>query len=166
VELPHSVGVALRIAGDAQVAGAQLTDMRVGDVVIPRMGTARLVLRHDAGARTEIFSDLVSPVLERRIELTFTDGRAVGHFPGSENDHYAHLRVEGGRHPGASVFADDSLASFFRRVYEDFDRGVPSEAEFALACRVVELLGTAKSRCRSGALIVPAPRVAEVMSRV
>ncbi|HEV7899534.1 MAG TPA: hypothetical protein VGP31_17005 [Planosporangium sp.] len=150
VELPHSVGVALRLAGDADVAGAAGTDMRVGEVVVPRMGSARLLLEHLDGPVTEIFSDLTSPVRERRIELTFDAGRAVGHYPGSRDDHYATLSVLAGRERTDEVLFDDSLSAFFVHAYRRFAAGDDFADDFALAVRVVELLDAAKRRCRPG----------------
>jgi predicted dehydrogenase len=148
VELPHSVGVALRIAGDAKVAAAELTDMKVGRLVVPGMGSARMALDHDTGPRTTIFSDLASPVRERRIELEFAAGRAIGHFPGGEDDHFAHLTVARGAGMAsgvsADVFPDDALSTFFSRVYEEFADGISFDEEFRLATRVVELLDEAK----------------------
>jgi predicted dehydrogenase len=160
VELPHSVGVALRIAGDAQLDDATVTDMVVDDTVVPRMGSARMVLAHDGDVRTEIYSDLASPVRERRIELDFTRGSAVGYFPGSEDDHYAHLRVRGDREK-VSIFPDNALASFFVRVYTDFAHDRYSEEEFLLGRRVVELIDEAKDRCLAGEIAARIPTVEE-----
>jgi predicted dehydrogenase len=145
VEVPHSLGVVLRIAGNASVSAAGLTDMKVGSLVVPWMGNARLVLGHDAGPRTEIFSDLSSPVRERRIELEFTGGSAVGHYAGSEDDHYAQLQIARNGAITTHVFPDDALSSFFVRVYRDFARGASFDEELGLATRVVELIGQAKS---------------------
>jgi predicted dehydrogenase len=167
VELPHSVGVALRIAGDANVAAAELTDMKVGRLVVPGMGSARLVLDHGAGPRTTIFSDLASPVRERRIELEFADGRAIGHFPGGEDDHFAHLTVARGAGMStgvsADVFPDDALSTFFSRVYEEFTDGISFDEEFQLATRVVELLDEAKASSVPTGSTEPAGPDEEVM---
>ena len=38
IEMPHSVGVALAIAGHGNIRHAQLTDMMFGDVMLPRLG--------------------------------------------------------------------------------------------------------------------------------
>ena len=146
-ELPHSIGVALRLAGDAQLLDAAWTDMQVGDQVMPRMGTARLAVRHDSGAHTEIFSDLTSPVRERRVTFELTGGRVVGHYPGSQDDDYAHLRLLVDRRELRSVFRDDSLGTFLRRVYRQYLEGRDGGAEFALNMRVTELLSEAKSWC-------------------
>jgi predicted dehydrogenase len=170
VELPHSVGVARRIAGDAQVAGAELTDMKAGRLVVPAMGSARLLLDHETGERTTIFSDLASPVRERRIELEFAGGRAIGHYPGGEDDHYAHLTVMRGTGMSAGVtadvFPDDALSTFFTRVYEEFADGISFDEEFHLATRVVELLDEAKASSvlvESAVPAAPAGPDAEVM---
>lgn len=146
-ELPHSVGVALRLAGDAELVDAGWSDMEVGEVRIPRMGTARLVARHAGGERTEIFSDLTSPVRERRITVELTDGRIVGHYPGSQDDDYAHLRLCTDRQETRSVFKDDSLTTFLRRVYRQYVEGADGTPEFGLNMRVATLLSEAKAYC-------------------
>jgi predicted dehydrogenase len=144
VELPHSVGVVLSLAGDARTAAAELDDMRVKNKVVPRMGAARLLLDHDSGVRTEIVSDLASPVRERVIRLGFTAGWAVGHYPISESDDYAHLDTS---LPGLvphSVFRDDSLARFLVHAYEQFTSGADLDADFRLNARVTAILAEAK----------------------
>jgi predicted dehydrogenase len=146
-ELPHSLGVALRLAGDARLLDASWSDMQVGDQLVPRMGTARLVTRHDSGAHTEIFSDLTSPVRERRVTFDLTGGRVVAHYPGSQDDDYAHLRLVVDRRELRSVFRDDSLASFLRRVYRQYAEGRDGSAEFELNMRVATLLSEAKNWC-------------------
>lgn len=147
VELPHSVGVALRLAGGATVTDAALGDMRVDGVTIPYMGRARLVLAHENGVRTEIASDLAAPVRERRITLTFDDGRAVGHYPISKEDPYAHLDVATHGAHGAhrsAIFRDDSLERFLLRAYRDLARDADLDPEFRLNARVTELVTEAK----------------------
>jgi predicted dehydrogenase len=147
VEMPHSVGVVLRLAGDATVRDAQWGDMRIGSVTVPRMGTARLVLEHTGGVRTEILSDLASPVRQRMIELDFDRGRVVGHYPISEEDDHAHLTVTAGRRQAGTVFRDDSLGRFLLRAYERFASGADLDPDFTLNTRVVLLLDAAKSHC-------------------
>jgi len=148
-EVPHSVGVALRLAGDARMLDAAWTDMQVGDQLVPRMGTARLVVRHRNGTLTEIFSDLTSPVRERRVTFQLTGGRVVGHYPSSQDDDYAHLRLMVDRRELRSVFRDDSLATFLRRIYRQYAEGRDGSEEFELNMRVTTLLGEAKSWCQA-----------------
>jgi hypothetical protein len=111
------------------------------------MGTARLVARHDNGAHTEIFSDLTSPVRERRVTFELTGGRVVGHYPGSSDDDFAHLRLLVDRRELRSVFRDDSLSTFLRRVYRQYAEGRDGAEEFLLNMRVTTLLSEAKSYC-------------------
>ncbi|GAA1248216.1 hypothetical protein GCM10009665_43890 [Kitasatospora nipponensis] len=145
VEIPHSLGVALRLAGDAEVVQAGSRDLRVGERLRPALGGARLVLAHHGGVRTEIVSDLTSPVRERRITLRFTHGTAVGHFPGSADDEYAQLRLSGRRVESREVFPDDSLGNYLRQTYARFLAGpVPPSAGFDTHVRAVRLLGDAK----------------------
>lgn len=145
VEIPHSLGVALQIAGDAQVTDATCTDMRVAGVRVPRMGTVSLELLHDSGARTEIFSSLVSPLRERRISIRFQGGYAVGYYPESQHDHFAHLSVIAVSRETHDIFPDDSLTSFFLRTYQRFVNGEVSGEDFDLNARVVGLLCDAKN---------------------
>lgn len=146
-ELPHSVGVALKLAGDARLVDAAWSDMAVGELRVARMGTARLVARHAGGARTEIFSDLTSPIRERRVTFELDGARLIGHYPGSQDDDYAHLRVIEGRTENRAIFKDDSLTTFLRRVYRDYAEGTDGAAEFGLNMRVAALLSEAKAHC-------------------
>jgi predicted dehydrogenase len=154
VEMPHSVGVVLRLAGDAKVGDAEWGDMRIGSITVPRMGTARLHLDHDSGVRTEILSDLASPVRQRMIELDFDRGRVVGHYPISEEDDHAHLTVTAGPRQAGTVFRDDSLGRFLVRAYERFASGADLDPDFTLNTRVVLLLDAAKTHCANH---TPAP---------
>ncbi|WP_419992751.1 Gfo/Idh/MocA family oxidoreductase [Streptomyces boninensis] len=148
VELPHSVGVVLSLAGDAATAGAELHDMQVKGAVVPEMGAARLLLDHYGGVRTEIFSDLAAPVRERVIQLGFSDGWAVGHYPISEADDYAHLDTSVEGLIPHSVFRDDSLARFLVHAYEQFTNGADLDADFRLNTRVTGILAEAKRFAR------------------
>ncbi|MER6379282.1 Gfo/Idh/MocA family oxidoreductase [Streptomyces sp. NPDC001250] len=148
VEPPHSLGVCLRLAGDAVLSTAELADMRIGDTVIPGMGRAELVLRHQ-DATSRIVSDLTAPVRERRVELEFTHGRAVAHYPGAEDDHYAQLRLSRAGHPETrEVFPDDQLSAYFVDTYRTLREGTTLEPQLRLAARVVELLADAKEAAR------------------
>ncbi|MFE9422641.1 Gfo/Idh/MocA family oxidoreductase [Kitasatospora sp. NPDC006697] len=145
VEMPHALGVALRLAGDGEVVQADWRDLRVAGQVRPALGSARLVLAHHAGARTEIVSDLASPVRERRITLRFARATATGHFAAGADDEYAQLRIGGRRVSSHDVFPDDALSSYLRRAYARFLAGpVPPRVEFDTQLRVVRLLSDAK----------------------
>ncbi|GHA89057.1 Gfo/Idh/MocA family oxidoreductase [Streptomyces termitum] len=147
VELPHSLGLVLSLAGPAEPTAARLTDLRVGTSVRPGLGSALLELRHANGVRTRIVSDLTAPVRERRVALDFEHGRAVGHFAPSDADDHVQLDVGGRR----EVFRDDALAAFLHRAYTRFAEVAaddPSwEEEFALHAEAVRLLDAAKRHC-------------------
>lgn len=145
VELPHSVGVALRLAGGGTVTDAAWSDATCGDRVVPRMGTAELTLAHDAGATTRIVSDLVSPVRERSMVLDFDAGRAIGHYPVSGEDNFAHLRVTPiGLPEEYEVFQDDALDACILDTYRGFAAHTDFTADFELQAQVVRLLESAK----------------------
>lgn len=169
VEPPHSVAVALRLAGAARLSDAGCTDMVVGDTVLPRLGGARLTLQHDCGVRTEIISDLTSPVRQRRVVLQFDSGLAIGHYPGSQDDDHAQLSIVAHSAspglpyddpeasvvaPSRSVFSDDALATFLVRAYRRFSASEGDEAEFALHAAGARLLCAAK-RWRPDRVPVP-----------
>ncbi|WP_263165014.1 Gfo/Idh/MocA family oxidoreductase [Streptomyces sp. SCSIO ZS0520] len=149
VELPHSIGVALRLAGDARVVAASVTDMRIGEQVIPRMGAARLTLRHQGGVTTEFHSDLTSPIRERRIGLRFDGGQAEGHYPISDVDHHASLTVQEGTGAAAAaaprLLFDDALTRYIEGAYRDYATGADRTSDdYAIARRVVQLLQDAR----------------------
>ncbi len=151
IEVPHALGVLLQLAGDAEVTDGRTTDLALGPTLLPRLGSARLTLRHHSGVRSEIHSDLTSPVRERRITLRFERGTAVGHYPGSADDEYAQLRfttAQRGPQAAAEVFADDALTAFMLRSYAGFAAGFAAEpafrADLERQFRVVELLSRAK----------------------
>lgn len=147
VELPHSLGLVLSLAGPAETTGARLTDLRIGGTVRPGLGSALLELRHANGVRTRLFSDLTAPVRERRVLLSFERGTAVAHFAPSDADDHVQLVVDGER----EVFRDDALTAFLLGTYGRF-AGVPAddpswEEDFALHADAVRLLDAAKRRC-------------------
>ncbi|MEU5694079.1 Gfo/Idh/MocA family oxidoreductase [Actinosynnema sp. NPDC020468] len=157
VELPHGVGLALRLAGSARVTHAAGFDLSVGDVVIPRMGGARVGLRHNSGVRTEIASDLTSPVRERRITMEFEKGTAVGHFAVSDDDDHSQLTVTRNGHREHSVLRDDSLTEWMVQAYGRFHATADQHARgFQFATDVVQLLSVAKNICAEP--VVPAAR--------
>ncbi|MFE4670239.1 hypothetical protein ACFRI7_07630 [Streptomyces sp. NPDC056716] len=148
IEPPHSLGVCLRLAGPARLTGAELADMRIGDTVVAGMGRAELTLRHDT-VTSRIVSDLTAPVRERRIQLDFTDGQVVAHYPGAEDDHYAQLRISRrGRPETWDVFPDDALSTYLLDTYRALRDGTDLAAQLHLASRVVELLADAKDLAR------------------
>lgn len=164
VELPHGVGLALRLAGSARVTHAAGFDLVVGDVVVPRMGGARVGLRHNNGVRTEISSDLTSPVWERRITVEFEKGVAVGHFAVGYDDDHSQLTVTVNGHREREVLRDDSLTEWVIRAYRLFHASGDQHARgFAFATDVVQLLSVAKNICAEP--VVPSAR-AESAGRV
>ncbi|MGP4111165.1 hypothetical protein ACTWP5_09645 [Streptomyces sp. 4N509B] len=149
IEVPHSLGVCLRLAGDATVERARLHDMRLGTTVVPAMGTAEAVLRHHPGrkpgATSHIVSDLTAPVRERRIDLQFDRGRVVGYYPHASDDHYAQLLTSPLDGPETrEIFPDDALSAYLAQAYRDFLTDADLTPAFDLATRVVELLADAK----------------------
>ncbi|MGH3625323.1 MAG: oxidoreductase [Sciscionella sp.] len=160
VEVPHSVGVALRLAGAAELVDASSQAMSCGDTVLPRLGGARLTLRHSGGVRTDIVSDLTSPVRERRITLDFEHATATGHYPLGDEDEYAQLSVTTEDNREHTVFRDDALTAFLLRSYARFHQGGGADDDFGLHCDVVRLLCAAKSHPTSTSPTMPSPRTA------
>ncbi|WP_344136394.1 Gfo/Idh/MocA family oxidoreductase [Saccharopolyspora halophila] len=142
VELPHSLGVVLRLAGAAQLTAAECGDMRCEDAVLPGLGSARLTLTHPGGVRSEIRSDLTAPIRRRRIVLEFDDEQVVGHYPISAEDDHAHLEVDGLRR----VFRDDALTRFVLRAYRHFHAPGAEHGTFELHRDIIRLLTAAKER--------------------
>ncbi|WP_367128098.1 Gfo/Idh/MocA family protein [Saccharothrix sp. HUAS TT1] len=157
VELPHGVGLALRLAGSARVTHAAGYDLAVGDVVVPRMGGARIGLRHNNGIRTELTSDLTSPVRERRVTVEFGKGRAVGHYAVGEDDDHAQLTITANGRRKHEVLHDDSLTAWVIRAYRLFHADGDQHARgFTFATDVVQLLSVAKNVCAEP--VIPAAR--------
>lgn len=156
IEVPHALGVLLTLAGDAEVVSARCTDLVVGGQVLPALGSARLRLLHHGGVRSEIRSDLGSPVRERRITLHFEHATAIGHYPGAADDEYAQLRLRrrdradptdrtaAERLSRHEVFPDDALTRFMLRSYAAFAARADLSDDFACHVRAVDLLGRAK----------------------
>lgn len=144
VEAPHSVALALTLAGPARVVDAGCADLRLGDAVFPTLGGAWLRLAHDGGARTAVTTDLTAPVRERRVVCGFDGGTAVGHFAVSCADEYAQLRVVAGGSRAHEVFRDDSLTAFLARAYRHFGGEERLVDELGTGAAVVELIAEAK----------------------
>jgi predicted dehydrogenase len=148
VELPHSVAVVLGLAGQAELAAAAWAPLRCADHTVPGMGSAWLMLRHAAGAHTTLWSDLMSPVRDRRITLRLADAVVTGHYPLSADDHHAQFVVTTGGREHREVFPDDALAAFFLAAYRHF-HGQPEPDVTGLDRHVdaVRLLAEAKAWC-------------------
>lgn len=142
VELPHSLGVVLRLAGAAELADAACADMRFANTVLPRLGSARLVLEHAGGVRSEIRSDLTAPIRRRRITLELDGGRVVGHYPVGSDDDHAQLEINGRR----VVFHDDALTRWIVRAYTHHHRPSGEHGTFDLHADIIRLLAAAKER--------------------
>jgi predicted dehydrogenase len=125
VEIPHSLGLALRLAGDAEVTGAWTTDLDLGDMVVKDMGSANMTMRHKCSAvRTVIESDLTSPVRQRRVILQLTGGRIIADYPIGQDDDYGQLRVTHADGPDGTaareLLRDDALGTFLSRAYRRY----------------------------------------------
>nr|CEL19851.1 FIG00870175: hypothetical protein [Kibdelosporangium sp. MJ126-NF4]CTQ97075.1 FIG00870175: hypothetical protein [Kibdelosporangium sp. MJ126-NF4] len=147
VELPHGIALALRLVGAARVTHASGFDLAIGGAVIPRMGGARVGLRHNLGARTEISSDLTCPVRERRITMDFEHGMAVGHFAVSDDDDHSQLTLSANGLRDHEVIRDDSLTEWMIQAYHKFHAGIEQTKGFTFAAEVVQLLSVAKNIC-------------------
>ena len=145
VEVPHALGVVLRLAGPARLTDAAWSDLAADGVVRPRLGTATLRLAHQRGPSTQITSDLTAPVRERRITCVFDDATVVGHYPVSEEDGYAQLAVARSDRTTREVFPDDALPSFLRDAYRRFADGGPFGT--GPAAETVRLVDEAKRLC-------------------
>jgi hypothetical protein len=142
VELPHALGVVLRLAGPAQLVEAECSDMHLPGTVLPGMGGARLSLAHAGGVRSEIRSDLTAPVRRRRVEVDLGGEPVVGHFPVGADDDHAQLETAGSR----QVFGDDALTKFVLRAYRHFHRPETEHGTFELHRDIIRLLTAAKER--------------------
>lgn len=148
VELPHAIGVALRLAGPAEVTAASCTDLRLGDLRVPWLGRAGLRLAHASGVHSRFTSDLTAPVRARRITMRFTHGTVTGHYPVSAEDDMAQLVVRTGNERRHTAFRDDALGAFLLDAYRRFERpGDPGADDLDVAVHVVRLLTTAKELC-------------------
>ncbi|MFY7065792.1 Gfo/Idh/MocA family oxidoreductase [Nocardiopsis changdeensis] len=152
VEVPHALAVAVALAGDAEVAGAELDDMAFDGIRLPGLGAARMDLVHHTGVLTRIESDLTSPLRERRIVLEFDEAVLTGHYPCSDADHTAQLTVAAhGRGPTRSVFTDDALTAFWHRCYARFAQPARDLGDLPVHVEAVRLLAEAKDLCSARA---------------
>lgn len=158
VETPHAAGLALALAGSAHVRDAAWTDLRMDDVVVPRMGTGWLSLAHHNGVHTELLSDLTSPTRERRVSLQLEHGNLVAHYPCSEDDHSAQLTVSAAGRQNRTVLHDDALTAFLVDAYERFATSASAAGQAELDAEVVRVLDEAKRVCQG-------PKVLRALSR-
>ena len=146
VEIPHAIGVVLRLAGPAQLVSAECTAMSCDDLELPGLGGARLTLRHAGGVRSRLHSDLMSPVRVRRLTLRFEWGVVVGHYPVSADDDFARLRVIADGLREHRVFRDNALEAFLLDSYRYFTGAGPApDAGFDFQTGAAWLLLTAKA---------------------
>jgi predicted dehydrogenase len=153
VEIPHALGVLLHLAGDAVVASASCTDLVLHGRRLPHLGSGSVRLHHHGGVRSEVRSDLTSPVRERRVTLRFDHGTVIGHYPADSADDHAQLRLvtPASVSPPREVFRDDALTAFLLHAYTDFDGDGPPADAFTRQVRAVELLADAKHLCAADA---------------
>ncbi|MFF6878157.1 Gfo/Idh/MocA family protein [Streptomyces sp. NPDC012474] len=177
VEIPHSLALALDLAGPAELRAARCWDLRCGDRGLPHLGGAHIELEHRSGVVTLLRSDLGAPVRQRSVVCEFDGGTATAHFPLSEDDDHAQLVVapfgrgtaapptgvldaDGvpgiGHHAldtdgmpgiGHHVFRDDALTAFLDDVYRGFSSGAGGVGNFPLACATTRLLCAAREHC-------------------
>jgi predicted dehydrogenase len=148
VELPHSLAVVLDLAGPADLADAEWADLACVGRRVRRLGSARLILRHHDGVHSTLYSNLMSPVFERRITLRLDGAIVTGSYPLGEDDNHAQLRVVSDGVDQRAIFPDDTLRTLLLSAYRYFDGG-PAEGfgDFEAQCAAVRLLASAKKRC-------------------
>ncbi|MEW2620535.1 Gfo/Idh/MocA family oxidoreductase [Streptomyces sp. NPDC048106] len=161
VEIPHSLALALDLAGPAELGAARCWDLRCEDRALPRLGGAHVELEHRSGVTTLLRSDLGAPVRQRSVVCEFEGGTATAHFPLSEDDDHAQLLVHGpdaGPEAGHHVFRDDALTDFLEGAYRGFASGTADAANFPLAHATARLLCEAREHCA----VVPRPAAVPV----
>jgi predicted dehydrogenase len=164
VEIPHSLGLVVDLAGPAELRAAHCWNLRCEDRELLQMGGAHVELKHHSGASTLLRSDLGAPVRQRSMVCDFEGGTVTAHFPLSEDDDHAQLIVapDGcGQSAGAAhgavgpdgtpkatheVFRDDALTDFLERTYRGFAAG-SGGGDFPLALDAARLLCEARERC-------------------
>ncbi|QHC32957.1 Gfo/Idh/MocA family oxidoreductase [Streptomyces sp. HF10] len=148
VEIPHSLALALDLAGPAELRAARCWDLRCEDRVLPALGGAHVELEHRSGVTTLLRSDLGAAVRQRSVVCAFEGGTATAHFPLSEDDDHAQLIVRGAdAEAGHQVFRDDALTDFLAAAYRGFASGTAGAMSFALACTTARLLCGAREHC-------------------
>jgi hypothetical protein len=146
VEVPHGVGLALHLAGNARVTHATGRDLVLDELVVPRMGGAEIGLRHAGGVRSLIVSDLDSPIRQRRITCEFAHGTAVGHYAVSADDDHAQLTVTRDGRTEHTVLRDDCLLAWMVQAYRSLRLGGEQpESAPTPGAEVVRILSVAKN---------------------
>ncbi|ATL65625.1 oxidoreductase [Nocardia terpenica] len=147
VEPPHSVGVALALAGAAELTSAWLRDTPpIEGRVITNMGGAGLTLAHAGGAVTEIESDLTAAERVRRITVEFEGGVMIGHYSRAADDLRGRVETHTGCGRSSESFSDDALRILFEDTYRRAaGLAGPVADPLDLHRRVVELLDAAKA---------------------
>ncbi|MEU8541403.1 Gfo/Idh/MocA family oxidoreductase [Streptomyces sp. NPDC048717] len=155
VEIPHSLALALDLAGPATLRTAHCWDLRCEEGELPGMGGAHVELDHHSGVSTLLRSDLGAPVRQRSVVCEFENGTVTAHFPLSEDDDHAQLVVApfAGGAPGPAgapeeaghhVFRDDALTDFLEDAYRGFASGTADAGNFPLARETTRLLCAAR----------------------
>ncbi|NUS45913.1 MAG: hypothetical protein HOQ24_19745 [Mycobacteriaceae bacterium] len=153
VEPPHSIALALALAGMAEVAAATVEDTPTVDGRrVADMGGARLTLRHQAGATTDIFCDLAAPMAEQQVIVEFDKGSVQCNYPLGTEAGFAQMywTTENGQ-TRRDIFADDPLRQGFLDAYRLFVTESWPQPSLRLHARVVELLADAKALARRSA---------------
>lgn len=146
VEVPHSVGVALLLAGNAKVMSASCDDLVVAGMRIANMGSGRLELLHGGGTTTRIVSDLAAPIRKRSVSMVFERATLTGHYPVSSDDNYGQIEVERAGEPvERELVYDDSFVTFITESYRYFAGLSPAAVgSLEFTAGIVRLIETAK----------------------
>lgn len=148
VEIPHSMGLLLHLAGDAEVEHAAATDMELEGERYLHLGGAHVRLRHASGVVSEIACDLTAPVRERSLSLEFERGVVRGWYSVGADAH-AQIEVHRDGAPPASrdVLVDEHLTSMVIAWYQHFAGAGPRPvSDLAFNVRVMDAIAAAKRR--------------------
>jgi len=151
VEIPHIAALVLAIGGmTAEVVAAEVTDMRIGQVQIPKMGSAHLTLQHAGGVVSRLNSNLASPIRERAIRLDFDGHTIIGYYPSGQDDSYSWMRVytKEGQPLHEEIIFDDPLTAVFEDFYSFYSgQGPKPVSDLPFNASVVQTICQAKSLC-------------------
>ena len=151
VEMPHQTALALYLAGQhVEVIEAQISDMKVGSVIIPRMGMARLEFLHAGGVRSVLCSSLMAPYRKRSVKLTFAAHQVVGYYPASGDDSYSVIKHydQEGHLLHSDVLEDDVLTNAFIEYYRYYSRSTSKPvSDLTFNTAVISTISQAKALC-------------------